>query len=140
MSNYLNQVTIIVASRLVYRKGADLLVSAIPKICQLNPKVKFLIVGDGAKRVDLEQMRERFILQDRVTLLGALPHHRIRDELIKGHIFLNTSLTEAFCIAIVEAASCGLLVVSTDVGGIPEVLPRHMTIFANPNPACISLW
>jgi hypothetical protein len=40
--------------------------------------------------------------------------------LIRGQIFLNTSLTEAFCIAIVEAASCGLLVVSTKVGGLPE--------------------
>jgi phosphatidylinositol glycan class A protein len=42
-------------------------------------------------------------------------------------------LTEAFCIAIVEAASCGLLVVSTKVGGIPEVLPREMIIFSNPD-------
>jgi phosphatidylinositol glycan class A protein len=40
---------------------------------------------------------------------------------LQGHIFLNASLTEAFCIAIVEAAACGLLVVSTRVGGVPEV-------------------
>eukprot|EP00983_Pelagomonas_calceolata_P028384 888944-Pelagomonas_calceolata.AAC.4 len=39
---------------------------------------------------------------------------------LQGHIFLNASLTEAFCIAIVEAAACGLLVVSTRVGGVPE--------------------
>ena len=32
-----------------------------------------------------------------------------------------SSLTEAFCIAILEAASCGLLTVSTRVGGVPEV-------------------
>ena len=107
----------------------------IPRICEANPYVEFLIAGDGPKRVDLEQMREQHVLQDRVTLLGALPHHQIRDVLVRGHIFLNTSLTEAFCIAIVEAASCGLLgslfilgllVVSTQVGGIPEVSqPRH---------------
>lgn len=53
--------------------------------------------------------------------------------LVRGHIFLNCSLTEAFCIAIVEAASCGLLVVSTKVGGVPEVLPNHMIRFAQPN-------
>ncbi|CAJ0746065.1 17275_t:CDS:2, partial [Entrophospora sp. SA101] len=52
--------------------------------------------------------------------------------LTKGQIFLNTSLTEAFCIGIVEAACCGLLVVSTKVGGVPEVLPRNMIIFAKP--------
>lgn len=54
--------------------------------------------------------------------------------LVRGHIFLNTSLTEAFCIAIVEAASCGLFVVSTNVGGIKEVLPDHMVNFASPDP------
>lgn len=43
-----------------------------------------------------------------------------------GHIFLNASLTEAYCMAIVEAASCGLQVVSTRVGGIPEVLPPDL--------------
>jgi phosphatidylinositol N-acetylglucosaminyltransferase subunit A len=129
-------ITIIVASRLVYRKGADLLVSVIPKICQMHFNVKFIIVGDGQKRVDLEQMREQYVLEDRVTLTGALPHHEIRNYLAQGHIFLNTSLTEAFCIAIVEAASCGLLVVSTEVGGIPEVLPKNMIVFAQPNPNC----
>ncbi|KAJ2992904.1 hypothetical protein HDV02_002754 [Globomyces sp. JEL0801] len=89
--------------------------------------------GDGPKRIDLEQMREYHVLQDRVTLLGALRQTEIRDVLVKGHIFLNTSLTEAFCIAIVEAASCGLLVVSTEVGGIPEVLPEHMIFLAQSN-------
>jgi len=47
---------------------------------------------------------------------------------------LNTSLTEAFCIAILEAASCGLLCVSTNVGGIPEVLPPHMIYLAQAKP------
>jgi phosphatidylinositol N-acetylglucosaminyltransferase subunit A len=41
--------------------------------------------------------------------------------LVRGHIFLNCSLTESFCIAILEAACCGLFVVSTRVGGVPEV-------------------
>ena len=39
---------------------------------------------------------------------------------VQGDIFINASLTEAFCCAIVEAASVGLLVVSTSVGGAPE--------------------
>lgn len=58
----------------------------------------------------------------------------MRDVLVRGHIFLNTSLTEAFCIAIVEAASCGLFVVSTNVGGVLEVLPKNMVHFADPSP------
>lgn len=46
----------------------------------------------------------------RVRLLGALEHKDVRGVLVQGHIFLNTSLTEAFCMAIVEGASCGLQV------------------------------
>uniref|UniRef100_A0A7N4PGZ2 Phosphatidylinositol glycan anchor biosynthesis class A n=1 Tax=Sarcophilus harrisii TaxID=9305 RepID=A0A7N4PGZ2_SARHA len=69
----------------------------------------------------------------RVRLLGALEHQDVRDVLVQGHIFLNTSLTEAFCMAIVEAASCGLRVVSTRVGGIPEVLPDNLIILCEPS-------
>jgi phosphatidylinositol glycan class A protein len=64
------RITIIVASRLVYRKGIDLLVAIVPQICALFPTVDFLIAGDGHKRIELEQMRERHLLQDRVVLFG----------------------------------------------------------------------
>lgn len=50
--------------------------------------------------------------------------------MIQGHVFLNTSLTEAFCIGVVEAASCGLSIVSTRVGGVPEVLPPSYIRFS----------
>ena len=50
----------------------------------------------------------------------------------RGHIFLNTFLTEAFGIAILEAACAGLYVVSTRVGGVPEILPEDMICFAEP--------
>lgn len=76
-------------------------------------------------------------LHGRVELLGGLPHDQVRDVLCRGHIFLNTSLTESFCIAILEAACCGLLVVSTDVGGVPEVLPPHMAYLAKPEEKSI---
>jgi phosphatidylinositol N-acetylglucosaminyltransferase subunit A len=72
--------------------------------------------------------------EHRVQFLGAVPHSRVRSVLCSGHIFLNCSLTESFCIAIVEAASCGLQVVSTNVGGIPEVLPSpDLILLGNPN-------
>ncbi|KAI9143242.1 hypothetical protein BKA69DRAFT_1026877 [Paraphysoderma sedebokerense] len=125
-----SKITVAVISRLVYRKGMDLLVALIPKMCAMYSNIHFIIAGDGNKSIDLEQMREKFMLQDRVELLGAVKHHEVRNVLIQAQIFLNTSLTEAFCIGIVEAACCGLLVVSTKVGGVPEVLPSHMIEFA----------
>ncbi|PSN41939.1 N-acetylglucosaminyl-phosphatidylinositol biosynthetic protein [Blattella germanica] len=126
-------VTIVVVSRLVYRKGVDLMAQVIAEICPRYPKIQFLIGGDGPKRWLLEEVRERGGLQDRVTLLGSLEHSQVRSVLTRGHIFLNTSLTEAYCMAIVEAAACGLQVVSTRVGGIPEVLPSDLIYLTEPN-------
>ncbi|XP_038073159.1 phosphatidylinositol N-acetylglucosaminyltransferase subunit A-like [Patiria miniata] len=128
-----NRIAIVVVSRLVYRKGMDLLAGVIPVICQRHSDVDFLIGGDGPKRIDIEEVRENYQLQDRVRMLGALPHGNVKEVLNEGDIFLNTSLTEAFCIAIVEAACCGLQVVSTRVGGVPEVLPERFILLAEPS-------
>uniref|UniRef100_K7G3V0 Phosphatidylinositol N-acetylglucosaminyltransferase subunit A n=1 Tax=Pelodiscus sinensis TaxID=13735 RepID=K7G3V0_PELSI len=128
-----NTITVVVVSRLVYRKGIDLLSGIIPELCQKYSNIHFLVGGEGQKRIVLEEVRERFQLHDRVRLLGALEHQDVRNVLVQGHIFLNTSLTEAFCMAIVEAASCGLQVVSTRVGGIPEVLPENLIILCEPS-------
>lgn len=125
--------TIVVLSRLMYRKGIDLLVDAIPLICHAHPQVDFLIGGDGPKRIDLEQMRERHLLLDRVHLVGAVRQGDVQRHLTQGSIFLSTSLTEAFGTSLIEAASCGLLVVATDVGGVPEVLPlEEMMLLCEP--------
>ena len=126
------EVTVVVVSRLTYRKGIDLLVDIVPVLAQKYDNVKFVIGGDGPKRLELEQMIERNCLHDRVELLGRVEHDKVRDVMVRGDIFLNTSLTEAFCIAIVEAACCGLSIVSTDVGGVPEVLPDNLIRLAAP--------
>ncbi|XP_055937371.1 phosphatidylinositol N-acetylglucosaminyltransferase subunit A-like [Argiope bruennichi] len=125
-------ITVVVISRLVYRKGIDLLAGVIPVICSRHSNVNFLIGGDGPKRIVLEEVRERYQLQERVTLLGSVNHENVREVLIKGDIFLNASLTEAFCMAILEAACCGLQVVTTSVGGVPEVLPPNLVWLTEP--------
>ena len=121
----------------MYRKGIDLLVGVIPHICRDLDHVDFIIGGDGNKLLDLKEMVERERLQDRVEFLGSVPHVEVRNVLVRGHIFLNCSLTESFCIAILEAACCGLLVVSTCVGGVPEVLPHDMVLLSPPNVPAI---
>jgi phosphatidylinositol N-acetylglucosaminyltransferase subunit A len=125
-------ITIVVISRLFYNKGIDLLIAAIPRILVAHPNVRFIIAGSGPKAIDLEQMIERNVLQDRIEMLGPIRHEEVRDVMVRGHIYLHPSLTEAFGTVIVEAASCGLYVVCTRVGGIPEVLPQRMTVFAKP--------
>jgi phosphatidylinositol glycan class A protein len=124
-----NFVTIVFCGRLELRKGADLLVQLIPLVCRIIPNSRFVIAGDGKKRPLLEEMRELHDLRDRVELLGNVAHQDVRGVLTRGDIFLNCSLTEAFCMAILEAASVGLFVVSTNVGGIPEVQKTRKKIF-----------
>ena len=125
------RVNIVLLSRLVHRKGIDLAAAVIPAVCARFPHVHFLVGGDGPKRGVLEAMRDRCGLQERCELLGAIAHpHGVRALLVRGHIFLSCSLTEAFCIAVVEAACAGCLVVSTPVGGVPEVLPPDLMILA----------
>lgn len=70
---------IVVLCRLVYRKGADLLVDLLPRICARHPDIDFLVGGDGPKRIELEQMRERHRLTDRVKMLGAVPQADVRN-------------------------------------------------------------
>jgi len=132
-----SKITIAVITRLVYRKGVDLLAFVIPIICKKHPEVNFIIAGDGPKYTLLKQIIEQNRLDDRVELIGAVPHSKVRDVLRRGHIFLNTSLTEAFCMAILEASAMGLLVVSTAVGGVPEVLPEDLAILCEANTSSV---
>ncbi|KAI7979188.1 Phosphatidylinositol N-acetylglucosaminyltransferase subunit A, partial [Camellia lanceoleosa] len=104
-----DEIVIVVISRLVYRKGADLLVEVIPEVCRKYPNVRFVVGGDGPKRVRLEEMREKHSLQDRVEMLGAVPHAKVQSVLISGHIFLNRHLIliiPAAYVSVVEALSC----------------------------------
>lgn len=132
-TNISNGITIVIISRLVYRKGVDLMAGIMAHVCPRYKNVSFLVGGDGPKMWLLQEIRERKGLQDQITLLGSLEHSQVRNVLNRGHIFLNTSLTEAYCMAIVEAAACGLQVVSTNVGGIPEVLPEELIYLTEPN-------
>eukprot|EP00043_Microstomoeca_roanoka_P013237 m.129617 g.129617 ORF g.129617 m.129617 type:complete len:438 (+) comp15700_c0_seq1:46-1359(+) len=130
--------TIVVISRLFWRKGIDLLAAVIPLVCAQHDTVRFIIGGDGPMRIHLEEMREAHNLSDRVQMLGSVFHADVPTVLRKGSIFLNCSRTEAFCMAILEAACCGLYVVSTNVGGVPEVLPPSMCTLCDPNPKALA--
>lgn len=122
--------TVVLLSRLVYRKGVDLAVELIPRAAARWPALKFVVGGDGPKRGALEAMVARASLSGRVELLGAVAHGDVPALLHRGAVFLNCSLTESFCVAVLEAACAGCHVVSTPVGGVPEVLPPHMVTLA----------
>lgn len=124
-------ITVLFCARLVFRKGITLLASALPLICK-DKRFRVLIIGDGPKKNIIEQTIDEAELHGQVTFIGNMDHQKIPDMMRECDIFLNTSLTETFCMSILEAASCGLLVVSTNVGGIHEVLGAGVIYFAKP--------
>lgn len=133
-------ITIVFIARLFYNKGTDLLISALPHLLRRHENLRFIIAGSGPKAIDLEQtldsLPQQLVYtpsgQSRVVVLGSIRHEEVRNVMVRGHLFLSTSLTEAFGTVLVEAASCGLMVVATRVGGVPEVLPGNMTVFVLP--------
>ncbi|KAI5170473.1 phosphatidylinositol N-acetylglucosaminyltransferase subunit A [Pancytospora epiphaga] len=132
-----SKVRVLFCARLVFRKGIDLLVGALPLICK-NKNIEILIVGDGPKKDDIMQIIDEAELQGQVKVVGEMNYKNVPDIMRDSDIFLNTSLTETFCTSILEAASCGLLVVSTNVGGIHEVLDEGMIYFCEPSPEDIT--
>lgn len=124
-------IKIVVCCRLVYRKGVDLLLKAIPLICKSNKKIKIILVGDGPKRDEIDQMVDD--TGSNVKVIRNLSQKRLNKLFNRCDIFLNTSLTESFCIANLEAACCGLRVVCTNVGGVKEVLPPSMIKLVKPH-------
>lgn len=133
MRNPVGTINIVFSARMTYRKGVDFLLDLLPRICKKFPNVYWIIGGDGNKLEEIKFLVRRFNLEDRVEFLGMLTTRGIATMMTRGHIFLNTSITEAFCIAALEAASAGLLVVTTNVGGTPEVLPHDLILFSNPS-------
>ncbi|KAM0687198.1 hypothetical protein COBT_001563 [Conglomerata obtusa] len=131
LNTYKKKIKIVVMSRLVSRKGIDILIKVIPILFLDIKNIKIIIAGDGPKRDELEQMIDSYNLKDKVKLIGEVEHKNVGNILRYGDIFLNVSLTEAFCMAILEAAACGLEVVSTNVGGICEVMPDSMIILTS---------
>lgn len=132
-------ITIVSITRLTYRKGADLLIKVIPIVCRAYKNVRFIIAGDGPKRLQFKEMLESNPdVAERVKWLGKIPFRQVPKELNKGDIFLSCSLTESFGIAILEAASCGLFIVSTNVGAVKEILPEDMMLLTKLDPQDIA--
>jgi glycosyltransferase involved in cell wall biosynthesis len=82
------------------------------------------IVGEGPQRAELEALAVALRVAQRVAFVGAVPHALVPDELRRFDIFVAASRldSESFGVAVVEASACGLPVVVTRVGGLPEVV------------------
>ncbi|MCI0435534.1 MAG: N-acetyl-alpha-D-glucosaminyl L-malate synthase BshA [Gemmatimonadetes bacterium] len=90
------------------------------RISRVMP-ARLLLVGDGPERVRAQQQVETEGVSDRVHFLGK--QSSVAELLACSDLFLLPSESEAFGLVALEAMACGVPVVATRVGGVPEVLP-----------------
>lgn len=117
-------VVLVTTSRLVVKNGIKDVISAISL---LPEKYKFLIIGEGPLRQDLENLVRGLGLSARVSFIGFLPHKDIPLYFSVSDIFIRTSLSEGLGNSFLEAMAFGLPVVATPVGGIVDFIKDGVT-------------
>lgn len=106
-------------------KGFDVLIEAVAISLKKGARISLTLVGDGRYRDRLRQQVEQLGLADHVTFTGQLPSgDAIRAKLDQSDLFVLASRTEGLPRALLEAMARGLPSIATDVGGVPELLPR----------------
>jgi glycosyltransferase involved in cell wall biosynthesis len=114
-----------IVARLVAVKAHEVFLAAAVKVNQAIPSCRFLLVGDGDRRAELEAEARRLGLGDRVLFLGW------RADLDRLYADLDvvalTSKNEGSPVALIEAMGAGRPVVSTCVGGVPDVVTDGVT-------------
>lgn len=118
---------VICVARLSWEKGLDYLIQAWPNILKNIPDATLAIVGEGAERVKLEKLIKELNISNSIELKGNLSHNQVLKELSKSEIFICPSLAEGLGIVFIEAQACGVPVIGTNVGGIPDVIQNNAT-------------
>lgn len=100
-------------------KGIDILMRALVPVAAPDGRPATLVAaGDGPLMNDIRALIETLGLGERVRLLGVVP---ARQALAQGRCMVVASLAESLPYVVLEGASAGLPVISTNVGGIPEL-------------------
>jgi glycosyltransferase involved in cell wall biosynthesis len=110
-------------ARLVPQKALHLLVEAAPAVLARHPATRFVVVGEGPSRGELERLAEGLPFE----FTGA--REDVPDLLAAFDVFVLPSDFEGLCYAVIEAQAAGVPVVATPVGGVREnVVPGETGI------------
>lgn len=110
-------------------KRVDDVVRVFARISRTVP-ARLLLVGDGPDRLKVHELAESEGVGDRVLFLGK--QNSVAELLSCTDLFLLPSETEAFGLVALEAMACGVPVVATDTGGVPEVVDDGVSGFLRP--------
>jgi phosphatidyl-myo-inositol dimannoside synthase len=122
---------VVCVSRLVPRKGQDVLIQAWPRVLREIPEAALLIVGGGPYRETLEHLRADLGVTGSVRITGTVPWEELPAHYDAGNVFAMPCRTrhrgldvEGLGIVYLEASATGLPVIAGDSGGAPDaVLP-----------------
>jgi N-acetyl-alpha-D-glucosaminyl L-malate synthase BshA len=117
---------LISVSRLAGRKGVDLLLETFKKVLKKTPKVKLLIVGVGPQERKLKKMARSLGIEKQVLFLGKVPFGDLESLYASSDLFVFHSLWEGQGLVIEEAMASGTPCVSSDVGGVPEMIKQNV--------------
>ena len=90
------------------------------------PDASLTVAGDGSQRRSLEQLARELNLQN-VEFTGQVEHEKVRSLYDAADIYLNGSEIDNQPLSLLEAFACGLPVVTTNAGGIPDIVTHERT-------------
>ena len=111
-------------------KGVDVLVDAIAQLNRDGRTVTATLVGDGPEREALRAQVERLGLTAAIRFMPAMP---ARQAQTLGRIMVVPSRAESLPYVVLEAAACGMPMITTSVGGIPEIYGPLTDTLVQPN-------
>ena len=121
-----NEKIILYAGRLVYEKGVQHLVAAMPKILQNYNDAKLIIAGKGGMEEDLKAQVEYLGLGDKVYFTGYMDHKSLCKLYKCADIAVFPSTYEPFGIVALEAMLAGNPIVVSDIGGLNEIVEHKV--------------
>jgi len=128
-----NEKIVISVCRLVGWKGIQYSIKAVKKLIERGHSITYIIVGDGEYKKDLEILVKNLHLSDRVMFIGNIRNAELpRYYSITDIAIFPSVANETFGISIAEAMACEVPVISTNVGGIPEVVCKGSGLLVPP--------
>lgn len=123
------KISILTIARLHWKKGLDYTLKALKIIKEAGILFEYHIIGDGPEYERLVFARHQLGLQNEVVFLGKLDPKEIKEMLALTDIYLQYSIQEGFCNAVLEAQAMGCLCVVSDAEGLSENVLNKITGF-----------